>query len=64
MIGIGVWAYVEKNKYYYQDIQTIYDVLLDLSILLIIVGSIIFIVGYAGCVGALRENICLLRIVS
>lgn len=21
MIGIGVWAYIEKNKYYYQDIQ-------------------------------------------
>lgn len=62
MIGVGVWAYVEKNKYYYQDIQTIYDVLLDLSILLMIVGAIIFIVGYAGCVGALRENICLLRI--
>lgn len=62
MIGIGVWAYIEKNKYYYQDIQTIYDVLLDLSILLIIVGAVIFIVGYAGCVGALRENLLLLRI--
>ena len=64
MVGVGVWAYIEKNKYYYQDIETIYDVLLDLSILLMIVGAVIFIVGYAGCVGALRENICLLRIVS
>ncbi|XP_060573817.1 tetraspanin-14-like, partial [Ruditapes philippinarum] len=62
MIGIGVWAYIEKNKYYYQSIETIYDVLLDLSILLIIVGAVIFVVGYAGCVGALRENLLLLRI--
>lgn len=62
MIGIGIWAYIEKNKYYYQSIQTIYDILLDLSIMLIIVGAIIFVVGYAGCIGALRENLCFLRV--
>ena len=44
--------------------QTIYDVFLDLSILLIIVGGVIFIVGFSGFVGALRENLCFLRIVS
>ncbi|KAL4231235.1 Tetraspanin-33 [Mactra antiquata] len=62
MLGIGVWAYIEKSKDFYQDIQTVYDVLADLSLLLIIAGSIIFFVGYAGCIGALRENLCWLRI--
>ncbi|XP_052228410.1 tetraspanin-33-like isoform X2 [Dreissena polymorpha] len=62
MIAIGVWAFIEKNKYYYQDIKTIYDVFLDLSILLMIVGGFIFIVGFTGCLGALRENLLFLRI--
>lgn len=62
LIGIGIWANIEKNKYYYQEIETIYDVLLDLSILLIIVGAVMFVLGYAGCVGAIRENTCLLKI--
>ncbi|XP_052772415.1 tetraspanin-33-like [Mya arenaria] len=62
MIAIGVWAFIEKNKYYYQQIETIYDIFLDLSILLIIVGGFIFIVSFAGCVGALRENLCFLRV--
>ena len=24
MIGTGVWAFIEKNKYYYQDIEVSY----------------------------------------
>ena len=44
--------------------QTVYDVLLDLSILLIIVGGVIFLVGFAGSVGALRENLFFIRVVS
>lgn len=64
IIGIGVWAFVEKNKYYQKDISTVYDVVFDLSIIFLIIGSIIFILGYAGCIGALRENVCLLKIVS
>lgn len=62
IIGIGVWAFVEKNRYYQKDISTVYDVVFDLSIIFLIIGSIIFILGYAGCIGALRENVCLLKI--
>lgn len=62
MICFGVWSYVEKNKYYYQEITTIYDVFLDLSILLMIFGSIMFLITFAGFVGALRENLLLLKI--
>ncbi|XP_048746343.2 tetraspanin-33-like isoform X2 [Ostrea edulis] len=62
VIGIGVWAFIEKNRYYQKDISTVYDVIFDLSIIFFIIGTIIFILGYAGCIGALRENVCLLKI--
>ncbi|KAL3865084.1 hypothetical protein ACJMK2_006715 [Sinanodonta woodiana] len=62
MMGVGVWAYIEKNKYYFQEVTSIYDIMLDISIVLIIIGGVVFILGFSGCIGALRENICLLRI--
>lgn len=61
MISFGVWSYAEKNKYYYQEITTIYDIFLDLSIVLIIIGIIMFLITFAGFVGALRENTFLLK---
>ena len=37
---------------------------LDPAFLLIAVGFLIFLLGFCGCVGALRENIVLLKFVS
>ncbi|KAL4613023.1 tetraspanin-14-like [Arapaima gigas] len=62
-IAIGFWAWSEKG------------VLLDLTQvtrmhgfdpvwLVLVVGAVTFILGFAGCVGALRENICLLKFFS
>ncbi|KAK3573965.1 hypothetical protein QTP86_033555 [Hemibagrus guttatus] len=62
-IAIGFWAWSEKG------------ILLDLTQvtrlhgfdpvwLVLLVGMVTFILGFAGCVGALRENICLLRFFS
>ncbi|KAG8135216.1 hypothetical protein E2320_008263 [Naja naja] len=59
-LGAGLWAWSEKG------------VLSDLSkmtrlhgfdpvFLILFVGGVMFILGFAGCVGALRENICLLK---
>lgn len=62
MIAFGAWSFQERNKYYYQEITTIYEFFLDLSIILMVVGSLMFLITFCGFVGALRENTCLLRV--
>lgn len=62
MVGVGVWAFVEKNKFFYQPIEDVYDIVFDLSIILMVAGGIMFIITMCGFVGALRENTCLLKI--
>ena len=59
LIGVGAWAHDEKNKY--SDLDSL---AFDPSILLIVVGCLMFVVTFCGCVGALRENKILLEIVS
>ena len=56
---MGAWAHDEKNEY--SDLDSL---AFDPSILLIIVGCLMFVVTFCGCVGALRENKILLHIVS
>ncbi|CAG2188931.1 tetraspanin-33-like isoform X1 [Mytilus edulis] len=62
-IGAGIWAFIEKNKYH--GITSLDDALQNVSIafvVLILIGIIIFIVSLCGCIGALRENVLLLKI--
>lgn len=37
---------------------------MDPAILLIVVGVLMFLLTFCGCIGSLRENICLLQTVS
>lgn len=55
--AMGFWILVGKDKL----VRDIIDVFLDPSILMCIAGLIIFQLGFFGCLGALRENICLLK---
>ena len=65
LMGIGAYAAIDKWK---QGegfrLENVFDVIFNLAFVMIIVGGVIFIVSFAGCIGALRENMCLLRSVS
>ena len=45
-------------------LSTIFDVIFNIGFLLLLIGFIVFIVSFAGCIGALRENMCLLRYIE
>eukprot|EP00794_Sanderia_malayensis_P012888 gene12888-14214_t len=55
-IGIGSWAVLQKTGY-----EEVSDFVTDPAVIIITVGVSVFLVSFCGCVGALRENICLLR---
>ena len=65
-IGLGAWSILQE---YHEtstivQVDTVLDAILHISLSLILVGMIIFSMSFAGCLGALRENLCLLKIVS
>ena len=62
LLAAGLWAWTEKDMF--NNISKLTNVPLDPALWFIIVGGIVFIIGFLGCVGALRENTCLLLWVS
>ncbi|KDR16632.1 tetraspanin-33-like [Zootermopsis nevadensis] len=65
LIGVGLYAFVDKwQATGLVKVETVYDVILNISLVMVIAGGVIFIVSFAGCVGALRENTCLLKFYS
>jgi len=65
LVAIGVYAVLDKwasGEGF--RLENVFDVLFNLAFLLIIVGGVVFIVSFAGCIGALRENMCLLKFYS
>ncbi|XP_044276268.1 tetraspanin-14 [Varanus komodoensis] len=59
-LGAGLWAWSEKGVL--GDLSKITRLPgFDPVVLILFVGGIMFILGFAGCIGALRENICLLK---
>ena len=63
VFGIGIYAWIEKETFTRLSNLSI-GVLFDPAFLLIVVGIFVFVIGFCGCVGALRENTTLLLVVS
>ncbi|XP_065676506.1 tetraspanin-33-like [Hydra vulgaris] len=61
--GIALWArvaYMQENN----SISIFSGWNLDPAFIFLFVGVVMFLLGFCGCVGALRENICLLKFFS
>ncbi|XP_050437452.1 tetraspanin-5 isoform X3 [Adelges cooleyi] len=58
IMAVGVWAWTEKNAF--NNLGKLTHLALDPAFALILIGAITFIIGFTGCIGALRENTCLL----
>ncbi|CAH2040383.1 tetraspanin-5 isoform X1 [Papilio machaon] len=58
VLAVGIWAWMEKDTF--NNLSRLTNIALDPAFILICVGTITFIIGFTGCVGALRENTCLL----
>ncbi|KAL7889140.1 hypothetical protein AOLI_G00013980 [Acnodon oligacanthus] len=62
-IAAGFWAWSEKGVL--SDLTQVTRMHgFDPVWLVLVVGAVTFVLGFAGCVGALRENICLLKFFS
>nr|XP_033815293.1 tetraspanin-33 isoform X3 [Geotrypetes seraphini] len=59
MIAIGVYARLMKHAE-----AAVACLAVDPAILLIVVGVLMFLITFCGCIGSLRENICLLQTFS
>ncbi|XP_042561712.1 tetraspanin-33 [Clupea harengus] len=56
LVSIGVYARMTKHAEAAMACLTV-----DPAILLMIVGTLMFLITFCGCIGSLRENICLLQ---
>lgn len=65
LIGIGLYAFVDKWQLTGSvKLENVYDFILNISLVMVVMGGVVFVVSFAGCVGALRENTCLLKFVN
>ncbi|XP_071492605.1 tetraspanin-17-like [Diadema antillarum] len=63
LIGIGIWAWLDRDFFSNLDeLSTSWYV--DPVLWFTIIGAVILIMATFGCIGALRENICLLKTYS
>ena len=62
--AIGIYAWIEKDTFENFGRLTMGGTLFfDPALLFVLVGIFMFFIGFAGCVGSLRENTCLLLFV-
>ena len=56
ILGIGIFVMVEKRDVY----SKLTDLYYDPAVIFVVLGGLMFIITFTGCIGALRENTCLL----
>ncbi|XP_051171337.1 tetraspanin-5 isoform X1 [Leptopilina boulardi] len=58
IMAVGVWAWTEKDTF--NNLSRLTNIALDPAFIFILVGTVTFVIGFTGSIGALRENTCLL----
>ncbi|XP_076970597.1 tetraspanin-18 isoform X2 [Tamandua tetradactyla] len=58
LLGLGTWVLVDPTGF--REIVTANPLLVTGAYLLLAMGGLLFLLGFLGCCGALRENKCLL----
>ncbi|XP_039272612.1 tetraspanin-5-like [Styela clava] len=62
LLGAGIWAWSEKG--FFDRLTKVGALPIDPVLVIMIVAFIIFTLSLTGCLGSLRENICLLKFFS
>ena len=58
ILGVGIFVMVEKRDVY----SKLTDLYYDPAVIFVVLGGLMFIITFTGCIGALRENTCLLAL--
>lgn len=58
ILAVGIYILVEKQTVY----SKLSDATLDPAALFVCFGGVLFLITFCGCLGALRENVCLLTL--
>ncbi|PAA50255.1 hypothetical protein BOX15_Mlig013466g1, partial [Macrostomum lignano] len=64
ILAIGIIATAMKKDAFASDnggVQDVFSVLFDATLVFIAFGAIVFLLTFAGCLGSLRDNVCLLK---
>lgn len=65
LVAIGGWSFLEEYNYKgLPAINNAFELFVRISIIVMVLGGVVFIISFAGCLGALRENRCLLKFYS
>ena len=62
MLGTGIWVLVGSNSF--RESVSSNPAIFHAVYIIIAVGVLLFLVGFLGCCGAIKENKCLLGMVS
>lgn len=62
MLSIGIWVAVSGDSF--KTIVADNPIIFNAVYIIIAVGAALFIIGFIGCCGAVKENRCLLGTVS
>ena len=63
ILGVGIWLRVDKNAYKIFDLaqEAQGDSMFEVACYVLIgIGAFVFIVGFLGCCGAIKESKCML----